>query len=326
MLRFFLIFVAVTFLLCGGTFCQDGTQNIADVYKILQDHNIPFDANKTRRVTVETLVKAVDPGAVLYTAEQFHKFLLEKSVEKEEEWPEDICYLKIKGIYRDGSEEIAGRLMNWNAAGKAGVILDLRGAGGENLASVDRITGLYVSGDPLLYQLKDGCGSVVKNHRLNLESKLLGGNMPLMVLVDGATGEASELLAALLKNRAGVLLIGAKTKGDANVRENIVVSKDEIIHIAAKRIVINGLQYDLKGVEPDIVVTADAGKENRKLLAKAISVKPESEKARNDRALMEKVYPDPVLLRTTDILLGMKATVSYGIKTTTDTPTPAGSR
>ena len=52
----------------------------------------------------------------------------------------------------------------------------------------------------------------------------------------------------------------------------------------------------------------------------------ESEQARLDRELMEKVYPDPVLLRATDILLGIKATVSCDNKTTTNTPTPAGSR
>lgn len=326
------VFVVVC-LLSAPAFCADtptppveGPRQVEDVYKILLDRGIPFDADKTRKVTVESLVKAVDPGSVLYNAEEFHKALMEKSVEKIEEWAEGICYMKLKGIYRDCADEVINRIRNWKESGKAGVILDLRSAAGESLVSVDKIAGLYVTGDPLLYQLMDSRGGAVESHRLKVDSQLLGGNMPLMVIVNETTAEASELLAFLLKNRPGVLLIGTRTKGDASVRENIQLSQDEVLHIASKRIVVNGTQFDLVGVRPDITINALAGKDAQKLPEKGITVKPESDKAKVDRKLMERVYPDPVLLRTTDILLGLKAVVSYGSEQATSTNAPAGAR
>jgi len=291
--------------------------------KILLDRNIPFDVNATRRATVEALIKTVDSGASLLDVEQYHKMLMEKSLESAEEWPEEICYLKLRGVYRDAGEEVVGCLAKWNAAGKMGVILDLRSAGGESLASVDKIAELYVSGDPLLYQLKSGCGTVVESHRLKVDSMPMEGDMRLVVVVNEMTRDASEVLAALLKSRRHVLLIGARTKGDAGARESVRLSQNEILHIATRRVVINGQQYETSGVVPDI--TVDAGKGNGgKLPAKEISIKPESGKAQEDRRLMEKVYSDPALLRATDILLGLKATVAYGRETTTNTPGLAG--
>ncbi len=270
------------------------------------------------------MIKSVDPGAKLLTAEQYHELIMITSVVKEEEWPEDICYLQVRGIYRDAADEIAGRLRKWNDSGKTGVILDLRGAGGESLSSVDRIAGLYVSGDPLLYTVKDGRGEVVKCHRLSTGNVTLGGSMPLVILVDRATTEASELLVAILKGRKGVFVIGSCTSGDISYRENIRLSQDEILYIVTKRVYVNGVQYEGGGLRPDIAVDPDRGDGKRILPPKEISIKPESPKAKLDRELMEKVYSDPLLLRATDVLLAMKATVAYGKKTAIDTEGQAG--
>lgn len=321
-------FSAAVFLLCINGFCQDGEgpRPIEDVYKILLDHNIAFDVDKTRKATVEGLIKAVDHGSMLLSAAQFHELMMQASVEKEEEWPEGVCYLKIKGIFRDAADGIVERLRKWNDSGKTGVIMDLRGAGGESLPSVDRLAALYVSDDPLLYLLKDGRGEIVRPHRLSSGNITMGGNMPLILLVDKGTTEASELLVSILKNRKGILVVGSSTSGDISYRENIPLSKDEILHIVTKRVYVNGVQYEGGGVRPDIAVGPESVDVNRKLPPKGISMKPESEKAKQDRELMEKVYPDPLLLRATDVLLAMKATVDYGKKATIDTPSPEGKR
>ncbi|MDD4870732.1 MAG: S41 family peptidase [Kiritimatiellae bacterium] len=319
-LSFFLTAGLPVFLLSACAFCVDGPQPVEDVYKVLLDKSVPFDVNKTRKATVESLVKAVDPHAILLTAEEYHEFLMMKSVAKSEEWPEGICYLKLRGIYRDAADEVVGLIRKWSEAGKTGVILDLRSASGESLASVDRIAELYVSGDPFLYQIKDRQGNVIKTHRLKGITATLGSNMPLMLIVNEATTEASEILVALLKNRRGVLIVGSHTSGDASFRENIPLSQDEILRIATRLVVINGPQFESTGVLPDVTIAAVSGRDTPKIPEKGITIKPESEKAKLDRELMKKVYSDPALLRTTDILLGLKATVFYGNETATNTP------
>jgi len=307
-------------------FCADGPRPVDDVYKLLMEKNIPFDVDKTRRATVEGVIKAVDPGAVILTATQFHELLLEKSVEKNEEWPEGICYLKIKGIYRDAAENVADRIRKWKEEGKTGAILDLRSAGGESMSSVDKIAKLYVTADPLLYQVKDYHGKILETHRLRFDEAPLGDGMPLMLLVNESTVEASEILAAILKGRQGVTVVGSRTKGDPGIRENIKLGNDEIIHITTKQAVVNGSKFETTGVQPDVAVAALQDSAEQKIPDKSVDIKVESEKAREDRKLMERVYGDPVLLRATDILLGLKATTSYGSKTATNTPSPAGVR
>lgn len=312
-------------LTAGGARGADGPRPVEDVYKLLLEKNVPIDVDKTRKVTVESLTRAVDPGSMLYTPEDYHKLLMEKSIESVEEWREDLCYLKLKGIYRDAGDEVAALLRKWKAAGKAGVILDLREAVGESLLSVDALAPLYVSGDPLLYQIKDHRGSVVQNHRLKVDSALLGGTMPLILLQSKTTGGAAEVLAALLKGRKGVLIIGTRTRGDASVRENIQLSPDEILHIATRRIVMNGTQFEVNGVQPDVLIDT-AGKAAEKIPEKRIELKIPSAKAKFDRELMERVFSDPVLLRATDVLLAMKALTPYGNEIATDSPSPSGKR
>jgi len=313
------------FLVSCPVYCADGPRPVDDVYKLLLERKIPFDVDKTRKATVEGVIKAVDPGASILTAAQFHDLLLEKSVDKTEEWPEGICYLKLKGVYRDAAEEVAGRIRKWKADKKSGVILDLRSAAGESLLSLDKIAELYITGDPLMYQVKDYRGEVLQTHRLRVDSIYLGGAMPLVLLINESTVEASEMLAALLKGKRGVIVVGSKTKGDPGIRENIKLGSDEIIHIATKMAVVNGSTFETTGVLPDVAV-APAASDQPKIPDKGVDIKVESEKAKEDRKLMERVYEDPVLLRSTDIILGLKATTSYASETATNSPSPVGVR
>ena len=301
---------------------EDGPRELEDVYKLLLERKIPIDVEKVRRAAVEGVIKAVDPGAVLLSAEEFHKALLAKSLVKSEEWPEGICYLRLKGLYRDGGDEVSDRIRKWQEAGKIGVILDLRGADGNSLASVDRIAELFARGNPLLYQLKDGREPELESHRAKTGADLPKTPFTVIVVVDGKTSDSGELLAAALKNRPGVLVLGSKTHGDGGYREYVRLSQDEILHIVTKRVILGGVQIDSNGVLPDVdIEAAEAAK--LKTLAKGLSDKVPSDKTRVDRELMEKVYADPALLRATDILLGLKAT-AYGNETAIVVQGPPG--
>jgi C-terminal processing protease CtpA/Prc len=318
----------VLFILACCSLCAyyargaDGPQPVDDeVYRILIERNVPIDVDKTRRASLEGLVKAVDPAAKILSVEQVRDLAARKSVKVKEQWAEGIYYLQLAGVYKDAADSLVSLIKEWAGASATGVILDLRLADGDNLGSVDRIAELFVSSDPLLYQVKDGRDGVVETHRVRQGAALPGGGVPLVVLVNNGTCEGGELLAAVLKGRKNVLVVGGMTKGDAAVRENIPVSNNETIRIATRRIAFNGVQYDSIGVKPDVLVPQADDKSSSKLPDRSISIRPISDKAKLDRELMERVYSDPVLLRATDILLGLKAAGSYGIQQTAATNT-----
>jgi C-terminal processing protease CtpA/Prc len=193
----------------------------------------------------------------------------------------------------------------WVKVRQAGMIIDIRGAGGDDIESVDHIGGMFGETNSLLYTVRNGRGQVLETHRVQ-EHVPLGGT-PLMILIDGHTWGAAELLAATLKGRKGVMLVGSRTKGDARLRENIRMSDEEVLRIATRWLVPAGdVEYDQVGIKPDITVAPSANKAKSMPNVKRIGKRP-SEKAKVDRELMERVAGDAVLARATDILLGLKA-------------------
>ena len=275
------------------------------IYRVLGERGIPFDREAAARRAVEGLLKSVDDGARIVTADDPVPADTNKTLRTAEEWGEGICYVKLNGLYEGGGAESVRLLKAWTKVGRTGMIMDIRGAVGGDIASVDDIGGLFSATNSLLYTVRSGKGEVLESHRVKKENPL--GPTPLMVLVDDDTAGACELLAATLKGRKGVMLVGSRTKGDARLRENIRLSEDEMLYISTRWLVpADEVEYDQVGVKPDITVVPLTPGRASIPNVKRIGKRP-SEKAKVDRKLMERVAGDAVLARATDILLGLKA-------------------
>jgi carboxyl-terminal processing protease len=131
---------------------------------------------------------------------------------------------------------------------------------------------------------------------------------PVLMLIDEHTRDASELLAAVLKGRESILLLGSATHGDARIRREIALSGDEHAFMATGRAIPFGSRaYDKVGVQPDITVArgmagaADAGPDKTRL------GEPLTDRARLDRERTLRIGGDPALTRAVDILLALKA-------------------
>ena len=276
-----------------------------ELFNVLDVRGIPYDREVVELSAVKGVLSAVDEGARIIHSDEVavtNRILVTK-----EEWAEGICYLDLEGLQSGSGALCAKYLKAWSDDDRAGLIMDVRGAGGVDLESVDDILGMFVATNTLLYTVRDGRGNVVEKHCTTKETSI--GKTPLMVLVDGKTKGASELLAGLLSGKSGVMLLGAQTRGDAGLRENITLKDGEVLYIATKWLVLaDDVEYDQVGISPDIEILEMLDKEAAQYvpLRKRIGKKV-SDKAKVDRKLMERVADDPVLARATDILLGLKA-------------------
>ncbi len=225
-----------------------------------------------------------------------------------EEWPQLIGYVKVNGLYKDSGESITTQLGAWEDDEYIGVILDLRDAGGSALESAAMIAGLFAEPGDQLFSVEGGLGVDDIEYTIEDGTPLV---LPVMVLVNGGTRGASETLAAVLKGRRGVVLIGSNTIGDDRLREIIALPDGNVLYVATKRVAPNGRPaYGGSGVPPDITVV-DPGvlsyfeSEEKQDSAEVLSGMTEIERA--VRALMKRTGSDAALSRAADILLGIKA-------------------
>ncbi len=126
-----------------------------------------------------------------------------------------IAYVRIKGFMDDTAKEFNKITSKILADKVKGIIVDVRSNPGGNLGvAVDIISKFVPKGEVILWE-KD------KNNHQKAYNAVGGAefkDLPVVVLVDGGSASASEILAGALRDINGNLLIGDKTFGKGSVQ------------------------------------------------------------------------------------------------------------
>lgn len=229
------------------------------------------------------------------------------AIQLSEEFPANLCYLKLNGLYERSGKEIVSTLRAWATAARAGVVIDLRGAGGSDLPSAADVAGLFAESGSLLFALRDAQDQDLEVHKSTSGLPL---DMPAMVLVDGRTRGAGEVLAAALAGSVkGAMLIGAPTAGDPAVRDLLTLPDGNTLYLVTRRLVVaDGTSYDgREGVKCDLAVEEPMAREEYEPAEELAGKQEVSEEVMEHRRLRERVRGDEPLRRAVDILLGLKA-------------------
>jgi C-terminal processing protease CtpA/Prc len=303
---------AIRSLLCG--LCLAGcaasasraaeAPDVTGVMSLLAGRGITIETN----AAVEALARLADPRAEVREGARPAQAEGE-TIARFELWAENIRYLKLRHVATNTPDKVRAILTCASPTPRGGLLLDLRSAGGLAYEAVGALNGCLLGGTNELFTLQDLQGQTVQQHRAQGD---LGRDPkePLMVLVDDATQDAAELLAASLHGRKGVLLVGTRTCGDTGVRELIPLDGGRSLWIATRRIALSGGgTYDRTGVQPDIAIApavAIAASTNAPAEPEP-PLRKESEKIKRDRKLMQSVAGDPCLRRATEILFAQIA-------------------
>jgi carboxyl-terminal processing protease len=164
-----------------------------------------------------------------------------------------IAYISL-AIFSDTSafqvKDALSRLMEQNPKG---MILDLRGnPGGLVTAAVD-IGSQFLPEGTLLFYEKDGKG--IETRHVSTGGGL-AISIPLVVLVDGHSASAAEIISGALQDHHRATLVGMKTYGKGSVQEWIPLMNN----MGAIRITValwytpSGRQIDGQGLLPDVEV------------------------------------------------------------------------
>ena len=275
-----------------------------DVRRVLRDQRIAFDSNRVEQALAEALLKAVDPDARLIVDHDHAPSVAAIA----EPLAEGSLYARIDAVQAGAGDAWIAELTRQAATNRPGLIVDLRGAEGTDLRSVDQMAGLFVAGGTPLYRVLDADGQPVGDHHAETVTSNAVGGWPAMFLIDRATGQAAELLAAVIQHRCRVMLIGQPTRGDGRLRERVPLTKTESVDLPIRRVALPDGNIMTLPVEPDILIATNEAP----FVVSGESTlrnngRPLSAKAEEDIRLMTRVQGDPALNRAVDILLGLRA-------------------
>lgn len=180
----------------------------------------------------------------------------------------NIGYISLPSFYFDWSNDltagcandVAKAIIKLNKEKIEGLIIDLRFNGGGSLQEAMGLAGIFLDYGPLgLYQ---EAGQPLVTLKDQHKGTIYNG--PLLIMVNGFSGSASEFFAATLQDYNRALIVGSRTFGKATGQsifpmtkslDKELISKSDHAKITTLKIYrITGKTYQHKGVIPDITL------------------------------------------------------------------------
>lgn len=162
-------------------------------------------------------------------------------------FPKNIGYIQITSFLgmnvADDFLEAVSSLKN-----SKGIIIDLRGNTGGLLPNAVSIADMFLNNQNIV-SIVDRNGikkDIAAQPKDNPITK------PVVILVDGATASASEILSGALKDYNKAILVGEKTYGKGMVQKIYPMPNQTGMNLTiAKYLTPNGYDLNKKGIEPD---------------------------------------------------------------------------
>lgn len=184
----------------------------------------------------------------------------------------DIGYVRLSMFNDRTNGELQDAIEQMRKQGARKFILDLRDNGGGLLDSAIDVTSQFLADGVVLYDHK----SNGEERAYSVKNKGVARQEPLVVLVNGFTASASEIVAGAIQDAGRGKLVGVQTFGKASVQLLFDLSDGSSLHITnAHWLTPNHRDINGVGLTPDVVVEwsdADRSSGRDPQLEKAIAL------------------------------------------------------
>jgi carboxyl-terminal processing protease len=151
--------------------------------------------------------------------------------------------------------EMQNALRTYVKSGKEKLVLDLRGNPGGYLEAAVSIASYFLPMGEVV--VRENFGGATEEKQYRSQGRELGKRAPkrMVVLVDGGSASASEILAGALKEHGVATLIGETTFGKGSVQELVELEDGSSLKVTiAHWLTPNGVSISDGGLAPDIEV------------------------------------------------------------------------
>ncbi len=165
----------------------------------------------------------------------------------------NIGYIQITEFDTVTSDQFTEALVTLKEQGMKGLVIDLRSNPGGNLDTVCEIASQLLPEGTIVYTVdKDG-----NRVDYNCDGKNQF-DMPMVVLVNGYSASASEILAGAIKDYEMGTLVGTTTYGKGIVQRIIPFSDGTAVKLTvSKYYTPNGINIHGTGIDPDVEIEYD---------------------------------------------------------------------
>ena len=184
----------------------------------------------------------------------------------------DVAVIHLYNFFAPADLEFKKVALQAMMAGRSRIIIDLRGNPGGYFDTAVDIAGWFVPNGTVVVKEDDGTGAYVCDMCTARGLNLLGSDK-VVVLIDGGSASASEILSGALRDIKGVKLIGEQSFGKGSVQDVYPIDASASLKLTiAKWLTPNGYNIGSVGLKPDIEVKASATSTDDLQLQKALEV------------------------------------------------------
>ena len=180
-----------------------------------------------------------------------------------------IGYIYISIFASNTAKQFEKELLNLESKKINSLIIDVRGNSGGYLTTVNDIISLFIKKNEPIYQLKTKDKIEIIYDETDDKR-----DYPIVVLTDGGSASASELLVGALSETYKAKIVGTKTYGKGKVQKVSTLSSGAMFKYTYQEwLTPNGNYIDKVGITPDVIekyVYNKNGEDNQK--EKAIEV------------------------------------------------------
>ncbi len=192
---------------------------------------------------------------------------------------------QFSGSTTDELEKALNKMESGNIPVK-GLVLDLRNNGGGLLNQAIQVTDLFLEEGKIL-SIKGRNKKNTKVYMATPDADIR--NYPLVVLINGGSASASEIVAGALQDQKRALILGTTSFGKGSVQTVETLRDGSGVKLTiARYFTPNGRSIQAKGIEPDIVlkhkrVDLSESKEEGLLKEKDLANHLEAEPEKNEK-------------------------------------------
>jgi carboxyl-terminal processing protease len=166
-----------------------------------------------------------------------------------------IAHLRLAGFSQGVTQEIQQALQEIQAQGGTGLILDLRNDPGGLLGEAVGVASQFLSGGNVLLE-KNVKGEIKP---IPVKSGGVAPSIPMVVLINGGTASAAEIVSGALQDAHRAELVGETTFGTGTVLNEFPLSDGSALLLATEEwLTPNGGSIWHHGITPDVQVSLPA--------------------------------------------------------------------
>jgi carboxyl-terminal processing protease len=172
---------------------------------------------------------------------------------KSRELEPEYGYLRITQFQLNTAQDMREALLELSAQRPLkGLVLDLRNNPGGVLQAAVDVADAFLDGGLVVYTEGRLPSSQLK---FSAGPETLAGDVPLVVLINGGSASASEIVAGALQDHRRAVLMGTDSFGKGSVQTVLPLAGERAVKLTTARYFTpNGRSIQAQGIHPDIIV------------------------------------------------------------------------